>query len=477
MIPKSNFLRQFRIFYLIAIKSISRNKIPVVFVLIAALAIIALLWQAILFTPKTAITEGFIGTFQEHDLPIEVTKLLSQSLVDSDKGGNFKPGLVEGWETNNDATIYKFKFKDNLKWADGSSLKSSDIEFSIPDVEVSYPDDKTIEFKLKESYSPFPSLLAKPVFKKGTLLGIGPYKVEKIEKSRIFITKLTLKPLDNNLPTLDIRFYPNEKTGHAGFEIGEVQALLGVTNPDYFKSNPQVEVSQKTDYGKIVTVLFYTKDPLLSNRSIRQALSYGIPEIDNQIKSENPFSPFSWAFDPSVKKYDFNAKSAQAAIERAKTSGVSEEFLKKELILTSTPNLEGVGKKIIESWKSLGFDAKLRVESGVPQNFSALLITQSIPHDPDQYFLWHSTQEKTNLTKYSKECCSQSPRVDKDLEDGRRALTQEDRKASYVDFQKTLLEDAPAAYLYFPKYNIVYLRKVKTDLNKIINSQLGTQIE
>ncbi|EKD90004.1 MAG: Extracellular solute-binding protein, family 5 [uncultured bacterium] len=140
-----------------------------------------------------------------------------------------------------------------------------------------------------------------------------------------------------------------------------------------------------------------------------------------------------------------------------------EDKLASEIILTATPNLEEVGKEIIGSWKKLGFDAKLRVESGIPQNFQALLITQSIPIDPDQYFLWHGTQTKTNLTRYN------SKRVDKDLEDGRKIVTEEERKEKYFDFQKTLLEDTPATFLYFPKYNIVYLKKVEPLLEKIPN--------
>jgi len=148
-------------------------------------------------------------------------------------------------------------------------------------------------------------------------------------------------------------------------------------------------------------------------------------------------------------------------LQRAKTA-LSDDQLHSELILTATPNLEEVGKVVASAWKTLGFDSKLRVESGIPQNFQALLITQSIPVDPDQYFLWHATQTKTNLAGYN------SKRVDKDLEDGRKIISEDDRKAKYFDFQKTLLEDAPAAFLYFPKYNTTYLKKAEPLLNKVL---------
>ena len=149
------------------------------------------------------------------------------------------------------------------------------------------------------------------------------------------------------------------------------------------------------------------------------------------------------------------------ALTRAK-SQIAKEKLASEITLTTTPNLEEAGNKVINSWKSLGLNVKLRVESGIPQNFQALLITQSIPQDPDQYYLWHATQIKTNLSGYD------SKRVDKALEDGRKIITEEERKEKYFDFQKILLEDAPAVFLYFHKYNIAYLKKSEKLLEKVL---------
>lgn len=407
---------------------------------------------------------GLVGTYKEHDIPLEVTNLLSDSLVEAGDDGKMLPKMVKGWETNNDATVFKFKLKDDLKWADNSKVLTEDLSFNIPDVEVSFPEGNTVQFKLKESYSPFPSLLTKPVFKKNTILGTGPYKVTKIEKSKIFITKITLVSKDKSLPQIYIRFYPNEKVALTGFNLGEVQVLLGVSNNLSSLNNPRTKTEAKTDFGKIVTALYNTKDTLFSNRSVRQALSYQAPEILGFEVANNPFPKSSWVYDTEAKKYLNNPKEAKSALERAKST-LNESILNKELTLTAIPNLEEVAKKIVAAWNELGFKVNIRVESGIPQNFQILLITQSIPSDPDQYFLWHSTQDKTNLSKY------QSARVDKDLEDGRKTSDERERKEKYFDFQKTLLEDAPATFLYFPKYNIVYLKKVEANLNKLLPLQ------
>ncbi len=454
--------RSLKLWWLIAIGYLKRIN-PLFFLIIPVIVLVIFVQvQFSFFYNPNTITLALIGTYQEHDLPAQVTNLLSDSLVKIDENNRSKPNLVTGWEINNNATVFKFKLKDGLKWADGSAVKASDILLEIPDVNVSTPDDNTIQFNLKEPYSPFPSLLTGPVIKRGSLLGVGPYQITRIEKSRIFITKIDLKPLDSKLPMMSVRFYPNEKVAVTGFELGEAQALLGFSNTKDFPPNSKVSISQKVDYTKLVSILFNTKDSALSSRSLRQALAFSTPVITGEKEANSPYPPFLWAYDPDSKKYLASPDEAKAALGRAKAS-LSDDVLKEEIILIATPNLEDVANSIIKAWDALGINAKLRIESGIPQNFQALLITQSIPTDPDQYVLWHATQTKTNLTKYD------SKRADKDLEDGRKVIPEADRKASYFDLQKILLEDAPAVFLYFPKYNIAYLKKKETVLNKVLS--------
>lgn len=454
-----------KVWILIVLEVIRRNIGKVWFGLIFLAAIFLLQLKFNLFYPTNVVRIGLIGTYQEHDIPSEVTKLISESLVITDENGRVKPNMVTGWEINNDATEFKFKLKDDLLWSDGQPISASEIIFNIPNTQVTFPDEKTIQFKLQEPYSPLPSLLTKPLLKKGSLIGTGPYQVTKIEKSRIFITKIVLESNDLNLPIVEIRFYPSEKVAITGFNLGEIQSIMGVSNPKLFLENPKVGISQSTDFTKIVSVLFNTQDSLLSNRSLRQAISYITPKIADKVEANNPYPPFFWAYDASAKKYLSNTQEAEAALDRAK-SALAKDMLNAEIILTATPNLEDIGRVVVERWKSLGFDTKLRIESGIPQNFQALLITQSIPADPDQYFLWHATQSKTNLSKYD------SKRVDKNLEDGRKVINEAERKSLYFDFQKTLLEDAPAVFLYFPNYNVVYTKRAKGRLDKVLEISL-----
>lgn len=460
----SKFFRRINLGVLIAVKYLARNWRQV-FLTVAILLVLSFILLKLSFAKQDSLSEGIIGTYQENDLPESVTRLLSESLVEPDFSGRMVAKLASSWEVNSDATVFKFKLRPNLHWIDGSTISSQDLEFNITDVEVSYPDSTTIVFKLKDSFSPLPSLLTRPLLKKGTLLGTGPYKIARIEKSRIFITKLTLTTLDKqNHPQLMIRFYPNEKIATTAFEIGEIQSLLAITNLSDFKS-PGVAFQKQVTNHRVIAILYNTKDDLLSNRSLRQALGYSAPNIDGEKEAKTSIQPSSWAYFSEVNDYLANQEAAKAALSRAKNS-LNEGALKKEITLTTTPQLQRVGEKVISSWKDLGLKAVLRVESGIPQNFQALLIAQNIPLDPDQYSLWHSTQTKTNLTKYS------SARVDKALEDGRKLIKESDRKAKYEDFQKTLLEDSPATFLYFPTINIVYRKKVEDILKSILVLQM-----
>ena len=85
----------------------------------------------------------------------------------------------------------------------------------------------------------------------------------------------------------------------------------------------------------------------------------------------------------------------------------------------------------------------------VPVNYQIFLGYFNVPSDPDQYTLWHSDQP-TNITNYK------NLRIDQLLEDGRRTLDTQKRIKIYADFQKYLLDDQPASFLYFPyEYKIV----------------------
>lgn len=440
---------------------IKRNLLILLFVILLSITLGVLIYFY-LESARPVVKEGIVGTFTESNLPEQVTSLLSQGLVKFDANGKPIPNLAEKWEANKDANEYTFKLRDNIFWSDSTPVQSTDLDFPFPNTKISYPDSKTIQFKLSDSFAPFPSLLSKPIFKKGTLKGVGPYKVTAIKKGKdqVFVTEVRLSTLDKSLPNLIIRFYDNEKKVKNALRLGDIQVILGVNEISDISNEKNLMTWSKTNNTQLVTIFYNTKDPILSDENFRLALSFASPEIKGERIAKTSVPQTSWAFTENVKDYLDNtaqAKTYLAKVQNGKDTTIA---------LTATSFLRNVGERVVEEWNKNGIKAVLRVESGVPQNFQALLITQSLPMDPDQYALWHSTQVNTNISKIS------SPRLDKDLEDGRKELDMEKRKAKYTDFQKVLMDQSPATFLYFPKYNVVYMKKVESDLQKILAIQL-----
>ena len=97
------------------------------------------------------------------------------------------------------------------------------------------------------------------------------------------------------------------------------------------------------------------------------------------------------------------------------------------------------------------------VENVIPErNFEVLLSVRQLSTDPDQYSLWHSSQtNNANITSL------ESERVDKILEDGRKTFDKKKRKETYNTFNRILADEAPAIFLYYPKYFWLVNKKVE----------------
>lgn len=410
------------------------------------------------FRPK--ITEGVVGTYTGRDLPPVVTHLLSRGLFTQNASGEAIPDLAESVAVNPEGTQYTIKLKPRLYWADQTPVRSTDIPNMFTSVNVSYPDERTIVYKLSEPYSPFLGLLSKPLLKNDGLVGVGPYYIRASYQNRGVISKLELKSLKRELPDVNVIFYPTENTAKVALELGNIQAVIGASDIPDLSGQKTFKLLFRQNLSQLVAIFYNTKDRLLGDDNLRLALSFAAPSIPGEMVAQTPLPPNSWAFNGNVKDYLDNPEAAKAALARVKNGP------REPIVLTSVESLKQVAYRVVESWNKQGIKAVVKVESGVPQNFQALLITKNIPVDPDQYALWHSTQTQTNISHVS------NPRIDKDLEDGRKTTDVEKRKAAYRDFQKTLLDHAPATFLYFARDKIVYNRKVESQLMKVIDLQL-----
>jgi len=442
-----SFFRKFRTFKWITAEFITKHRRILLVSLLLGLGSFLFVSKIlpVLPTPKPTERIGLVGRFTLDRLPENVLNQSSQGLTMLLEDGSPAPALAEKWDVSKDGKTYTFLLKEDLIWQDGSPVIASELEFGLSDLEVIIPDDLTIEFHLKESFAPFPIILSRPVFKKDNI-GIGLYQIMKIKRKGDFITQIFLEGPDKNLL---YKTYPNSQTALIAFKLGEIDLLEDVfemTLDSEWGDAVKVETNIRKDH--YAGAFFNFNHPLLGDKKIRQALVYAVKKDFGQERAIGPLSPDSWAFNPEVKRYDYDPEKAKELFENdqeATESGETIEEEEMEIKISTTQTLLPVAEKIKQSWEEvLGIRVEIETVNILPQDFQVLLILQQIPQDPDQYSLWHSTQEQ-NFTDY------QSPKVDKLLEDARKTMDQAKRKEKYLDFQKFLAEDVPAIFLYYPE--------------------------
>lgn len=374
---------------------------------------------------------GVVGRYTTDNIPDEITSKLSRGLTKVDISGNVNPAITKSWESSDGGKTWTFYIDENAKWQDGKKIISNDINYEFSDARIERIDDTTIKFILDSNFAAFPIIVSKPLFKKG-LIGTNEWKIKNISMVGGYLQKLTIT--NNKNDKITYKFFPSEERLRLAFKLGEIDIIEKIQDPSPFETWKVVNIEKEVGYNNFVAIFFNTEDEKLSDKSVRQNLAYLIDKssfIDE--RALGPISPNSWSYNPQVKQYSKD-------LEKAK------DIKDTKIILSTLPNLLKTAERIKKDWEEAGVICEIQIVTNVPENYQAFLATVDIPKDPDQYSLWHSTQTATNISRLK------NPRIDKLLEDGRRELDKEIRKKIYLDFQRFLVEEVPAVFLYHPTF-------------------------
>ncbi len=407
---------------------------------------------------------GVIGGYTFSNLPISIQQQISRGLTQASEDGTVIPDIAERWSIEDDGKTYRVVLKNNIRWQDGKLLEPSDINFNFQDTQIITTENEII-FKLQEPFAPFPIVISQPLFRevrtpylrffqKKRIVGVGQYSITRIKMKENVIDELVI---DSPRERIVYRFFLTEDRAKNAFKRGNIDVVNDVTKVQELSEWPNIEISQELQADQYVGIFFNHNDPLFQ-KNIRQALAYAIQKPDGQQRAKGPINPTSWAYLEGVKSYSFDQ---QRAVERVLDEVPAQPL---HFTLTTTAGFQFEAEEIKRQWEELGLlaenacqqsseikqkdlcsNARIQVQIVVVaypdvNNYQVMLVGQQIPKDPDQYSLWHSTQN-TNFTKYK------NPRIDALLENGRKISDQTERKAIYQEFQQFLLEDSPAIFL------------------------------
>ncbi len=399
------------------------------------------------FTQNTS--TGLVGAYTTDTMPQIVTSKLSQGLTVVDDSQNIKPAIASSWEIKNDGKTYIFHLKNNIYFNDGTKLTSDNINYKFSDAVVERPNKYTIIFVLKHKYAPFLVTVSKPIFKSG-FTGTGEYRVTSIDLNGDFVQSISMVSTKKTNREITFQFYPTEESLKTAFMLGEVAQISDVKNLNFNGMNmskfPNTFTQKQTDYSQLVTIFYNLNDPNLSDKRLRDALSYAIPDtFANGERNYGPFNPRSWVAKNGLTTYSQDLDHSRLLLKDTLSASQASKLV---FEIKTLPQYKNTAEIIKSEWEKIGIKSKIIEVQTLPMNFQIFLGDFNMPKDPDQYMLWHSSQAD-NISNYK------NLRIDKLLEDGRQTYDINERIRIYEDFQKYLLDDPPATFLYFPYvYNI-----------------------
>lgn len=435
-------------FWLIRDFTLKHSKLILISSFISFLIIVSIIsltpyLTGLFFTQKKII--GMVGNYDYNNLPEEVSAKISNGLIFINEKGRYIPALASSWEILDSGSQFRFHLRDGLIWSNGEKFSAVQLKYNFKDVDVKIIDAKTLVFSLKKPLPIFPLYLKEPVIKYPLVGLAGLYKVDKIRTKYGLIREMYLSPNKKNLPTLIYKFFNDETSLIKAYKLGEINQFTTSKKSlaDFFRNWKNSVTNLSVDYNHLMTLFYNFKSEFLRSKENREALSQAIDFTQFAALGDialGPLPPNSWAFNSDLKKTVYNPAVANKILSR----DISATSSGKLTIATYYDYLD-VADSMNDFLSKAGLSTSLVVTSSDKlENFDFFLALWKVPQDPDQYYFWHSTQIAGNIGGYK------NVRVDKLLEEGRNKFTADERIAIYREYQKIIVDDPPALFLYFP---------------------------
>lgn len=434
-----------------------------------------------------------------------IDDLLFDDLCTRDEHLNVQPGLAERWELP-DPLTYVFHLHQGVKFHDGRPLTSRDVKWTFDSLlqgrirstkaatyrlvdRIDAPDDSTVVFHLKE---PFATLLwnlsggAMGIVPYGSgdeisshPIGSGPFRFVSAELDKEVIIERNDDYWGEKAHVKRVRFpvIPDAITEALELRKGSADIAINALTGDMvlaLERETNLEVLRAP--GTILAYLaFNTRDPILSNVRVRQALAYAIdrtPMIHYLMRdfarpAYSLLPPESWAYNGDAPHYHHNPEQARQLLDQAgypATNGVRFHLTMKT---SSDQNTRLMAAVLQQQLRDVGIALDIRtfefatffsdVTRGLYQLHSLRWVGGN--EDPDIFeYVFDSAKfspHGANRTYYS------NPRVDALIDQARRELDSSTRKRIYAEIQRILAADLPYINLWYLDNVMVHTRRVR----------------
>lgn len=440
-----------------------------------------------------------------------VEELVFDRFVYIDKDGNPVPGIAKEWVVSDDRLQYEFTIRKDKYWHTGEGVSLDDIVFTfetvislkkdygydsvgaaLTDMKIERINDEKVRFILSEVTPSFWEAISIAIVPKARLenvrldelpfdmfakypIGSGKFKITRTDQNAVYLKDSEYDEYDMQIEEIVLKIYPDKESLETAYRIGSLDGLGGWDKElfSFMAEYGNVIEYQKRENFRMKTIFFNTRKDSLKNKDMRIALSYLLDKESflniskvNGFLLNGMYSENTWAFNSGLEYVTYNPEKAVPLlsslgytknIESGYFESKNKEFLTFSLSYFDSKTNERLVAILVDLFAKEGIVLKteklnynqITQEIIATRDFELLLYEVECTVDPDQYNLWHSLKSNypdLNLSGYNYE------RVDILLEDARKSFDRNVRKGKYDLFQKYLIADAPAIFLYNPTF-------------------------
>lgn len=430
-----------------------------------------------------------------------------------------QPYLAERFELSPDNRSVTLHLRKEAVFHDGRPITAEDVRFSIETIRDNHPfktmygpvnavtadGPHTAVIRLSE---PHPALLLamstsltpiipKHIFGEGgdikvhprnaNPVGSGPFKLLEFKPGEHIVMERFDKFFLKDMPRLDriiIKEYKDPASLMLALERGEIDMHPGIGDPRDLaraKTMPGLQLisGAQPAVGPLLWLAFNTKNPKLTDKRVRQAISFAIDRqfITQQLfagvhkLSTGPIASGSPFYSADVEKYAHNIAKANQLLDAAGLKpGANRTRLALELdSIPGSNELKVMQEYMKPALAKVGIDITVRLSPDFP-TWARRVSSHQFEITMDSVWNWgdpvigvHRTWLSSNIKPgviWSNTQSYSNDKVDALMAAAGQEMNLAKRKAMYKDMQKLVVDDCPVAFLLEPNVTEAYGAKV-----------------
>lgn len=429
-----------------------------------------------------------------------VWRQIYDTLARRNTDGSYEPRIATDWEMSDDGLTYTFHLRDDVVFHDGTPLTADDVAYCINSY-ITAPvtagqmvnmeegaavavDDYTLQVNLTAPYGAIYDLLFVRcyIFSKESHqgdnfeyapAGTGPYKlVSRTSGESVVVEAFDQYYMEQPaIKNITFRIIMDSTSQIAALQKGEVDFLTHapLTAKDTVLADENLVWNETALRGNVWIVMNHN-NPYFSNINVRKAIQVGVSKENMLIGGSNNMGTIAESmFPPSITAsieslytapYSYDLELAKQYMAEA---GYPDGFSDVSILTCETPLYYDAAVTLQGELANLGINAPVnQIDRTVffteifNRNYDIAIMHTTMPV-PDADFIYQLAHSSTGKVVGSQNYIPIiNSEVDRWLEQGRTALTLEERQEAYLEFQKIADEEVYWVPLYCPNCAVVY---------------------